>query len=93
MKTLYHIVGHYSDADVVEACSLDRGAADALRQDLNDEVQGELYTVEEIPLVDRYGFPIEPRDFPEVFPTLFAEACRDPFLDVESRDFATVPSL
>lgn len=74
--TLYIVGGHYhigSNPAKYRAIAtfLDRAAAIAF---VEAESEGDL-ELDEIPLIDDYGFPFKPSEFPAIRPRVFAELC------------------
>jgi hypothetical protein len=64
------------------ASSLDRQSLLALAETINDEVQADYVEIEEYPLIDDYGFPFTPREFPVLRPRIFAELSEASFNEV-----------
>lgn len=64
----YAFAAFYEPADFPVAIFWDRGAAQIFAKTENDAVQAEVVLVEEIALVDAYGFPGRLTDLPIVAP-------------------------
>jgi hypothetical protein len=73
MEALYVIVGHYTDADIVEAIFFDREAAQDWCNSENDALECAFYEPEELPLIDNHGFHCRRQDVPIIAPWI-AEA-------------------
>jgi hypothetical protein len=63
MTTLYPVSFNQGcDNGHIVFIALDREAADQFAQTENDEVQCEILTVDEVALVDNYGYPCQRRE-------------------------------
>lgn len=65
---LYEIFGGYTQGPICEVVFFDRPAAEAWVRHGNDEVEAELYWIEETALIDDFGVPFARKDLGAVWP-------------------------
>lgn len=68
---LYEVFADYSAGSVCEVVFFDASAAESFVRQQNDTVQAEHYRVEEVQLIDNYGFPFDRRNLSVVWPHHF----------------------
>lgn len=84
MQTLFVAHSYFDTPDnhsvfCAVATFLNRADCAAFCKVENDAIQCDYMRIEEIALVDDYGYPIRPRDFPSIRPAVFADMARPAF--------------